>query len=295
MKGYRRRKRRHLRIVNPRRFFASITVATLVVFAVSIPIKNYVFKSVFAKNTASAKSNVNIDKSNDNIDKNNDNKIEDFSESGTFEKKDKDALNIDKVNQEKNDNTNSSLDNSDQVKKVEVDNKEFFKDAAFMGDSITEGLGFYELVDEPHVIAAKGHTVIDAQTDVDKVASVSPENIFILFGMNDLESGIDGEQFAKNYADLIHMLKEKLPEANIYINSILPSNEEAQKEDPLLASTRVDEFNNALINMAQKEEVNYFNIAPLLKENKELYEPDGKHAKYHFYELWLDYIKNNVK
>ncbi|WP_291580163.1 GDSL-type esterase/lipase family protein [Clostridium sp. UBA6640] len=295
MKGYRRRKRRNLRIVNPKRFFASITVATLVVVAVSIPIKNYVFKSVFAKNTASAKSNVNIDKNDDNIDKNNDNKIENFSESGASEKKDKDVLNIDKVNQEKNNNTNSSLDNSDQVKKVEVDNKEFFKNAAFMGDSITESLDFYELVDEPHVIAAKGHTVIDAQTDVDKVASLSPENIFILFGMNDLESGIDGEQFAKNYADLIHMLKEKLPEANIYIHSILPINEEAQKEDPLLASTRVDEFNNALINMAQKEEVNYFNIAPLLKENKDLYEPDGKHAKYHFYELWLDYIKNNVK
>lgn len=288
MKGYRRRKRRKLRIVNPRKFFASITAATLVVFAVSIPIKNYVFKSVFGKNTASAKSNVNIDK-------NNDNKVEGFNESGTSEKEDKNALNIDRVSQEKNNNINSSLDNSDQVKKVEIDNKEFFKNAVFMGDSITESLDFYEFVDESCVIAAKGHTVIDAQADVDKAASLLPENIFILFGMNDLEMGIDGEQFANNYADFIHMLKEKLPEANIYIHSILPINEEVQKEDPLLANTRVEEFNNALINLAQKEEVNYFNIAPLLKENKDLYEPDGKHTKYQFYELWLDYIKNNVK
>ncbi|WP_461614557.1 GDSL-type esterase/lipase family protein [Clostridium sp. Marseille-QA1073] len=289
MKGYRRRKRRKLRIVNPKRFVMSITVATLVVFAVSIPVKNYVFKNVFGKNTASAKSNVNIDK-------NNDNKIEDFKESGTSEKKDKDTLNIDKVNQEKNNRTDSSLNNnSSEVKKVEIDNKEFFKNAVFMGDSITESLGFYEFLDESRVIAAKGHTVIQAQKDVDKVASLLPENIFILFGMNDLETGIDGQQFAKNYADLIHMLKEKLPKVNIYIHSILPINEEAQKEDPLLANTRVDEFNNALINMAQKEEVNYFNIAPLLKEHKDLYEPDGKHTKYHFYELWLDYIKNNVK
>ncbi len=296
MKGYRRRKRRKLRIVNPKRFFTSITVTTLVVLAVSIPIKNYVFKSVFGKNTASAKSNVNIDKNNDNIDKNNDNKIEDFKESGTSEKKDKDTLNIDKVNQEKNNNTESSLNNnSGQVKKVEIDNKEFFKNAVFMGDSIAESLGFYEFLDESRVIAAKGHTVIKAQKDVDKVASLSPENIFILFGMNDLETGIDGQQFAKNYADLIHMLKEKLPKANIYIHSILPINEEAQKEDLLLANTRVDEFNSALINMAQKEEVDYFNIAPLLKEHKDLYEPDGKHTKYQFYELWLDYIKNNIK
>lgn len=289
MKGYRRRKRRKLRIVNPKRFFTSITVTTLVVLAVSIPIKNYVFKNVFGKNTASAKSNVNIDK-------NNDNKIEDFKESGTSEKKDKDTLNIDKVNQEKNNNTESSLNNnSGQVKKVEIDNKEFFKNAVFMGDSIAESLGFYEFLDESRVIAAKGHTVIKAQKDVDKVASLSPENIFILFGMNDLETGIDGQQFAKNYADLIHMLKEKLPKANIYIHSILPINEEAQKEDLLLANTRVDEFNSALINMAQKEEVDYFNIAPLLKEHKDLYEPDGKHTKYQFYELWLDYIKNNIK
>ncbi|ARC83498.1 GDSL-like Lipase/Acylhydrolase family protein [Clostridium argentinense CDC 2741] len=289
MKGYGRRKRRKLRIVNPKRFFTSITVTTLVAFAVSIPIKNYVFKNVFGKNTASAKSNVNIDK-------NNDNKIDGFKESGTPEKKDKDTLNIDKVNQEKNNNTGSSLNNnSGQVKKVEIDNKEFFKNAVFMGDSIAESLGFYEFLDESRVIAAKGHTVIKAQKDVDKVASLSPENIFILFGMNDLETGIDGQQFAKNYADLIHMLKEKLPKANIYIHSILPINEEAQKEDQLLANTRVDEFNNALINMAQKEGVDYFNIAPLLKEHKDLYEPDGKHTKYQFYELWLDYIKNNVK
>ena len=51
----------------------------------------------------------------------------------------------------------------------------------FYGDSITEALSFYEFLDESQVIALKGHTLIDAKNDVDKVAEVCPEKIFMLF------------------------------------------------------------------------------------------------------------------
>lgn len=279
MKRYRKRK---LKIINLKRFLTSITIMTLVMGTALIPIKDYIFKNVFSKNTASAKSNVNIEKNNDINVKNIDS-----------EKKNNDALNVDKTNEEKNTDNNSVI--NDNVKVKTIDNKEFFRNAVFMGDSITEALSFYEFLDESKVIAFKGHTVVDAQENVDNIVNLSPESIFILFGMNDLETGINGEEFAKNYGKLIKMLKEKLPNSNIYIHSVLPISEEAQREDPLLATTRIDEFNRAIINMAKNENVNYINISPLLKENVDLYEPDGKHAKYHFYELWLDYIKNNIK
>ena len=125
---------------------------------------------------------------------------------------------------------------------------------------------------------------------------MSRKDIYAFFGMNDLEMGINGEEFAKNYSELIDKLKEKLPNSNIYINSILPISEEVQKKiEPLLAINRIDEFNKAVIKMAKDKNVNYINIAPLLEENKIYMSQMANILNIIFYELWLDYIKNNVK
>lgn len=169
--------------------------------------------------------------------------------------------------------------------------REYFNDSVFLGDSITECLSYYELIKDSRVVSHKGMTIKKAYKRIDDVVKVKPKRVFILFGMNDMLMGMSGEEFSKNYSELINKIKERLPQAEIYVQSVLPVEGRIEKQRPLMSSARVEEFNNEIIEMAQREGVNCLNIASVLdKTDENLHEPDGIHYKYKFYELWLDYI-----
>ncbi|MBU5483680.1 hypothetical protein KQI86_05010 [Clostridium sp. MSJ-11] len=174
----------------------------------------------------------------------------------------------------------------------DIDNKTFYKDGLFFGDSIIEGLSFYEVLDEQHVIHKKGLTAFKAKKEVPNIVKLNPKNIFILLGNNDLfNEKLKGDSFIQDYSGLLQDIKEGLPEANIYILSILPVADKAKKEHPFLSDERIEEFNMVLEDMAEKEGLPFINIEPVLNHSEELYEEDGIHFKAKFYDELLDYLK----
>lgn len=175
------------------------------------------------------------------------------------------------------------------------DYKEVFKEDLFFGDSITDSLSFYEFIDESNVVAKFGLTAKGAKDEVQNIVKINPKSIFIMFGMNDILTDEDSNQFADDYAELIHIIKEKLPNTKIYVQSILSVDPKVKDKKPLLTNENIDNFNQALKGMAKNEKVEYLNIRTILEENEDLLEPDGIHVKYKFYELWLDYLIENTK
>ena len=175
------------------------------------------------------------------------------------------------------------------------DYKEVFKEDLFLGDSITDSLSFYEFIDESNVIAKFGLTAKGAKDEVQNIVKINPENIFIMFGMNDIINNDDSNGFADDYAKLIHSIKEKLPNTKIYIQSILPVDSKAKDKKSALTNENIDKFNEALINMTEDENIEYLNIRAILEDNRDLLEPDGIHVKYEFYKLWLNYLIENTK
>ena len=180
-----------------------------------------------------------------------------------------------------------------QVKKEEY--KKIFNRDLFLGDSITDSLSFYKLINDYNVIAKLGYTTVKAQVEVDNIVKKNPENIYILFGLNDIGYDVSSQEFADNYAKLIRQIKERLPDTNIYVQSILPVTADVEKRRSRLNNSNIKEFNRALVDMAKKEKINYLNIAFICREKTDVYEPDGIHPQYSFYELWLDYLIKNIK
>lgn len=170
---------------------------------------------------------------------------------------------------------------------------------AFIGDSITEGLSSYCLVDDEKVFASKGLTLIKAKDEIPQVTKINPERIFILFGANDLLYGMKSSEYTKSYKEFINLIKKSMPKTNIYVESILPVTEEVQNKKPLLANSRIDEFNSALIQMAKEEGVNYVNASGIFKNSKGCmdtkYSSDGIHLKFEAYKMWLNCLKNSTK
>lgn len=173
--------------------------------------------------------------------------------------------------------------------------KNTFRQDVFMGDSITEGLSFYEFLDESNVCAKIGININNAGIEVDEASKINPKNIFLLFGVNDMDETMTSQYYSTLYANLIHQIKFNLPEANIYVQSILPVLPIVEEKRPYISNGRIEEFNSALKEMTAQESVNFINIEAVLNEdNRDLYEGDGIHFKSDFYPLWLNYVVENV-
>ncbi|RXI50981.1 hypothetical protein DP124_10970 [Clostridium tetani] len=208
----------------------------------------------------------------------------------------------------KEDKSSSEKSNEKDIKKDNInldskplninitDYKTFFKDSIILGDSISEGLSFYEVLDTNNVIAKKGLTLYKAQKEVPNIVVKNPKKLFIFLGNNDLfEENLTKDQFIKQYSSLVNTIRQNVPNTKIYILSILPVSNSAEKENSFLNRERILSFNNAIKYMAEKHNLNYINTLPVIQSRENLYEQDGIHFKYDFYKYLLSYVENYIK
>lgn len=172
-----------------------------------------------------------------------------------------------------------------QVDSLEDELRIRFSDAVFLGDSIIEGIVEYRLLDEQHVVAARGRRTDNSDEDIATAAALAPQQIFLLYGMNDLAyCRGDAQRFREQYQVLLDEVKEKLPSADIYVMAILPIQETAIQENEVYQ--HYQEFNLALSELCKEEGIHFLDHGDLLTSSKD-YEVDGIHPKYAFYPLWL--------
>lgn len=175
---------------------------------------------------------------------------------------------------------------------VELDSatiKKAFNGVVVVGDSFSEALDVYGLLDEGSVIYKRGASVNEIDELIEKVITMKPSTVIMEFGCNDLQmynSDIDG--FIKQYQSEIQKIKDALPDTMICVNSILPMTEEKVKEKA--GREKRPEYNKAIQKMCDKEEYLYIDSSFIVEANSDLFEQDGIHMKKEYYEQWLSYI-----
>ncbi len=179
-------------------------------------------------------------------------------------------------------------------KTVEGDITAMFKNSVFMGDSVTEGFAFNEILPEECVIAGAGATAGFTYDDIDTLVEKKPDNVFIMLGSCDLLMPVDDpkELFRNDLTKLISKIKEELPDCKIYLQSITPVTQEALKQESRYK--RIEEYNELLQELAGKLSVNYADIGVLVRENPDLFAEDGVHFKKEFYQLWLKKLSKSL-
>lgn len=176
----------------------------------------------------------------------------------------------------------------------QVDFKKYYKNTVFFGDSLTEFISAAEILSENSVVATKGRNVITAKQDIEKLKSLNPERIIMLFGMNDVEVFSSSEDFKSNYKELVSEIKSALPKTEIYIESPLPVQSKAAKASSKLTNDNVAKFREVAKEVAKIEEVNYVDTTVLVTDEK-YFEPDGIHFVYDFYPGLLKYLRNTME
>ena len=170
-----------------------------------------------------------------------------------------------------------------------------FQSSVFLGDSITEGLSYHDVLDEENVLAGAGKTAEFAMEDLDELMRRNPEHIFIQLGSDDILWPTDNPQeyAVKHYTALIEAIKNKLPQADITVLSVTPVTDEAREKEPRYQN--ISDFNEKLKEMAAKEQAAFVDLTPILADHPELYDTDGIHFRQGFYTLMLDALKGRVE
>lgn len=170
-----------------------------------------------------------------------------------------------------------------------------FKNSVFIGDSITEGFTFNEILPSENVMAGAGATAGYIYEEyMDDLAEKKPDNVFIMLGSDDMLMPVDDPKalFESDMTKLIDKIKEEVPDAKIYLQSITPVTQEALNSDGRYKI--MDEFNELIRELADKLSVNYVDIAAIINENPDLFAEDGIHFKKEFYQLWLDKLAESL-
>ena len=121
------------------------------------------------------------------------------------------------------------------------------------------------------------------------------ESFFLMIGVNDLIAGKSEKQVITNIEAAVTYLKEKHPNADIVVQSILPhSAERATWEGRdrllLLPNSRIQSVNTALAQIAERHNAYYLNLYPLVANGEGALRPDlttdGLHLNDNGYLVW---------
>lgn len=182
----------------------------------------------------------------------------------------------------------------------------FFDDAAFVGDSITEGIGIYGVMDNAKVIATKGinldsvfkddqiRTADGYKSVLSVLKETNPKKIYVMFGANGV-GWFTKEHFAKTYTNFIANVKEQHPDSTIYLQSILPVTKDYDKADNNITNQKIVEYNELVVKIAEEQSVNYLDVASVFRDKEGALPDDssgdGMHFSKSYYDKWFDYLR----
>ena len=108
------------------------------------------------------------------------------------------------------------------------------------------------------------------------------------------------EDFISAYGRLVDTLRQQHPDAIVYVQSILPVTADYEKRaDAVTDNATIDEYNEALMAMAEEKGVYYLNVAEIFKDEtgalfSEASPTDGIHFGATWYRKWFDYLRTHA-
>ncbi|MBQ7860280.1 MAG: lipase [Faecalibacterium sp.] len=191
----------------------------------------------------------------------------------------------------------------------------YFADAAFLGDSLTEGFTDYNINlggalvcgyvgVSPNAVVNRTtvkHMERGEEVALDVLAAHTPQKLYILLGTNALTATGNEKGFLGYYSQMLDTLKETLGEdCVIYVQSIPPVRPEATESRPGLASEKLRSVNEQLAQLALEKGCCYIDLWQALADsegnlNSDYSAPDGVHLTAgRGYTAWVNYLRTHT-
>ena len=174
-----------------------------------------------------------------------------------------------------------------QIETGEINVWSLFDNYVLLGDSRSVGFSYWGFLPEERVLAESGAKLYALRDHIPDLEKLHPTSVYLCYGLNDVIIGVwpEPEDYVADYRELLGELQQALPDASIYISSILPAIDPAFDEWPDLV--RIPEYTQAVKEMCDGiDNCYYVDNQWLFDQYRDLWAPDGIHFAAAFYQYW---------
>ena len=172
------------------------------------------------------------------------------------------------------------------------------KDIIFLGNSITAGVDWMELLGRADVRnrGISGDISFGVVERLHEVTEGKPARVFILIGINDISRNIPDSVIINNYKRMIRRIKQASPSTKIFLQTLMPVNNQfTQFKNHYNKDEHIKEVNEGMKKLAAEEKVFLIDLHPhFLDAEKRLdkkYTMDGLHLNEAGYRHWASILK----
>ena len=183
----------------------------------------------------------------------------------------------------------------------------YFEDAAFLGDSRTEGFHLYSGLKAGAYYYSVGATVEsvfskEVETPagemplLDAMAEEDFGKIYVMLGVNEL-GWSKTETFRDQYAKVIDRLRSDHPDAEIILQSILPVSAKQEKKKTYVNNGRIAAYNEVIFRLAEEKGCDLVDAAEAVTDEngclRAAWNSDGVHLNVKGCRAWLEYLRTH--
>ncbi len=172
-----------------------------------------------------------------------------------------------------------------------------------LGDSITDFFNWYELFydfSKNSGQAVYNRGISGDTTDrllerlQDNVLNISPKNIVLLIGTNDIGRGLPLSMSVENVSKIIENTKKVCPDINFILQAVYPINRGMRDKFEKRSNEKIDLMNKEFIKLSEKYNCVWLDITDKLKDEtgnlKKIYTYDGLHLNINAYKIVAENI-----
>ena len=186
--------------------------------------------------------------------------------------------------------------------------EDWFRDAAFIGDSRMKGIMNFAKFEYAADFSHVGLTVADVFTKPyietpsgsvtvsEALQGGTYGKIYMMTGLNEL-GWYDTDKFIEYYGNMVDHAKQTHPEAQIYVIGIMPVGAKATAEQAHLTNDRVQMFNGLILSMCEAKQVYFVDGFEAVASDGSLPDdasPDGVHMEPGYCKMLTDYLLSHT-
>ena len=169
-----------------------------------------------------------------------------------------------------------------------------------LGNSLTENGGNWNVRLHTQNVVNYGIIGDDTEGMLHRLQQITPHHpraIFLLCGVNDLSHQLSAQEVFDRVTQLIETLRRQTPQTTLYIQSLLPINEDFQRWKTLNGKTNdIPAINRLLKTYCQAKGLTFIDIYPhMVEPGTAKLEPtnstDGLHLSKKGYQIWAEVLR----
>jgi lysophospholipase L1-like esterase len=176
------------------------------------------------------------------------------------------------------------------------------QDIIFLGNSITYGTDWNELLQMPHARnrGISGDISFGVLQRLREVTEGHPAKVFILIGINDISRNIPDSVILRNDERIVERIQKESPYTKIYFQTLMPVNNQfTQHKNHYNKDEHIRTVNDGIKKLAAKYHVTLVDLHPhFLDENGRMnaaYTMDGLHLNEKGYQVWKQVLQPYLK